>query len=129
MTKKEFDARKQFAAIIDGETTNIAESLRLANLLCRHGKTYARLQEANCNGVGSYANEPIERFNKRQARFEKELEHKEQLIERRVKAICKELGEGFEPVFEGDPRGFSIKIKVPSGRTDGGHDGICVPTS
>ena len=32
------------------------------------------------------------------------------------------------PVFNGDPRGAVLKLKVPSGRTnDWGRDGVCVP--
>lgn len=35
----------------------------------------------------------------------------------------------FAPIFDGDPRGACVKLKVPSGRTDdGGRTGICVPT-
>ena len=84
----------------------------------------------NCNGVGTYANEDARVFAKRQERFEKMVEKKEKQIEARITAICKELGPGFEPVFGGDPRGWTIKIKVPSGRTtDWGHEGVGVPTS
>lgn len=33
------------------------------------------------------------------------------------------------PVFQGDPRGACVKLRVPSGRTDDwGQTGICVPT-
>jgi hypothetical protein len=33
------------------------------------------------------------------------------------------------PVFQGDPRGACVKLRVPSGRTnDWGQTGICVPT-
>ena len=32
------------------------------------------------------------------------------------------------PVFQGDPRGCCVKLKVPSGRTDDGNrEGLCVP--
>lgn len=34
------------------------------------------------------------------------------------------------PVFQGDPRGATVKLQVPSGRTnDWGREGICVPWS
>lgn len=57
----------------------------------------------------------------------------------RAKAGCCPNGEGvqdrvhqharFLPVFQGDPRGACVKLKVPSGRTDdGNHEGVCVPT-
>lgn len=33
-----------------------------------------------------------------------------------------------EPIFNGDPRGAVVKLKVPSGRTDDwGREGVCVP--
>jgi len=41
------------------------------------------------------------------------------------------LGEnnGFTPVFSSDPRGATVKLKVPSGKTnDWGDIGVCVPT-
>lgn len=35
----------------------------------------------------------------------------------------------FEPVFQGDPRGACVKIRVPSGKTDDyAREGVCVPT-
>lgn len=35
----------------------------------------------------------------------------------------------FEPVFQGDPRGCCVRVRVPSGKYDSMHgDGICVPT-
>lgn len=34
------------------------------------------------------------------------------------------------PVFSGDPRGATVKLRVPSGKTnDWGREGICVPWS
>lgn len=34
----------------------------------------------------------------------------------------------FVPIFQGDPRGATVKIRVPSGKTgDWGQTGICVP--
>lgn len=45
-----------------------------------------------------------------------------------IRGHCKAVG--MEPVFGGDPRGATVKIRVPSGRTnDWGRIGICVPTS
>jgi hypothetical protein len=51
-------------------------------------------------------------------------------IERRIRLQCRELGPGFAPVFQGDPRGATVKLKVPSGfYNDWGQTGLCVPTS
>ena len=47
-------------------------------------------------------------------------------VEQRVQALCK--AHGLTPVFNGDPRGAVLKVKVPSGRTnDGWREGVCVP--
>ncbi len=48
--------------------------------------------------------------------------------ERRIVALCNEHLPGTTPVFQGDPRGATVKLRVPSGRTnDWGATGICVP--
>jgi len=75
------------------------------------GATYRRYAETHCN---------------------RELTELEQVKYRRVANrildICKEFG-GI-PVFQGDPRGNTVKIKVYDGYTnDFGSEGICVPTS
>ena len=47
--------------------------------------------------------------------------------QRRVETLCADLP-GIIPVFQEDPRGAVLKLRVPSGRTnDWGHTGICVP--
>lgn len=51
---------------------------------------------------------------------------REAQTEARVLALCAK--HGLTPIFNGDPRGAVLKIKVPSGRTnDGGREGVCVP--
>lgn len=51
---------------------------------------------------------------------------REAAIERRVSALC--AAHGLVPVFNGDPRGAVLKLKVPSGVTnDWGREGVCVP--
>ncbi len=140
MTKREAENRTIFADIIASEVaateyplSDKSTARTLADLICRHGKTYSRLQEMNCNGVGTFYGESNESFAKRQDRHEKWVEKREQQIEKRIAAICAELGEGFAPIFQGDPRGNTIRIRVPSGRqNDGsniGEGGISVPTS
>ncbi len=129
MTRREAIERERFSALLCRESGYVYAH-RCAELLCRHGKTYARLQEANCNGVGTWSGESNESFARRQERFEKELERREGNLERRIREICAQLGKGFEPVFGGDPRGATVKIRVPSNKTtDWGGEGVCVPTS
>lgn len=128
MTKQETLDRAKFARIIMEEAATGSDWASAARLLLRHGKTYARLQEMNCNGVGTWFNESNESFSRRQAAFEKRLEKQESQIESRIRAIASGLG--FGVIFSGDPRGATVKITVSSGRTDDwAHEGICVPSS
>ena len=131
MTKQEILERDAFERIIVSESAlPYSESLQRARLLLRHGTTYARLQCDNCNGVGTWYGESNESFAKRRARFERALEKKEQQVEKRVRAIVAELGAGFGVIFSGDPRGNTIKVTVPSGKTnDCGREGIRVPSA
>ena len=131
MTKREAEQRSRFADILCAESTlPFHEANRRADLLMRHGKTYARLQEMNCNGVEWRQGESNESFAKRQDRHEKWVERREGQIEARVKQLVAGLGQGFGAVFSGDPRGTTVKITLPSGKTnDMGREGICVPTA
>ena len=48
-------------------------------------------------------------------------------LERRLTALLAPYG--VTPVFQGDPRGAVVKLRMPSGRTDdGGQTGLCVPS-
>jgi hypothetical protein len=130
MSNREIRDREQFAEILSTECGDSQKGQRAARLLLRHGKTYARIQESNCNGVGTYYNEDPKRFAVRQAKFEAAIEKKESLLESRMRAIVAELGSGFGVTFNGDPRGSTVKVTVPSGRTnDWGREGICVPSA
>jgi len=132
MTRKEVESRITFERylIAEVEDKNIGHARHTAALLCRHGRTYARIQEAICSGVEWSQYDTNETFNKRQARHEKWTEKREQQLEKRMREICAGLGAGFVPVFSGDPRGVTVKVQVPSGKTDDwGKEGICVPTA
>lgn len=51
---------------------------------------------------------------------------REAQTEARVGALCAK--HELTPIFNGDPRGAVLKLKVPSGRTnDWGREGVCVP--
>lgn len=94
---------------------SIGEVNRIADLILRQGTTYCRLQEDSCN---------VEMNDRQLARHEK----KEQQVEARVTALAKKLG--CVPDFQGDPRGHTIKLVVPSGKYgDWDRTEICVPTS
>ena len=130
MTRKEFDERAAFETILQDEADDKRQALVAARLLCRHGKTYARVQEAICNGVEWSQYDTNESYNRRQARHEAWTEKREAQLEKRIRAIVAGLGAGFGVVMGGDPRGCTVKVTVPSGRTnDWGKEGICVPTA
>lgn len=89
--------------------TPAREVFKLARELMRLANRHHRLQEAACNVT----------LTERQ-------EKTEQRTEEKIRALCAPLG--ITPVFSGDPRGATVKLKVPSGRTnDWGGTGICVP--
>jgi hypothetical protein len=51
---------------------------------------------------------------------------REEQIQRRLVALLERYK--VTPIFQGDPRGAVVKLKVPSGRTnDWGNVGVCVP--
>jgi hypothetical protein len=101
-----------------------ADVAEVARMIMRHSTTYHRLQEKYCN-------EP----------FTEADEKHETVIENSIRALCYKLyvpggvGRGHKakeviPVFQGDPRGATVKLRLPSGRTnDWGREGYCVPTS
>lgn len=94
-----------FAIIMSRECPNSTADL-LAQLV-RAARLHHRLQERACN--------------------EQVPEDHDVPCERRITAICQAIG--CSPLFSGDPRGATVKLKVPSGRTnDWGNTGICVPT-
>ena len=100
----------------------------------RNAKTIQRLSEAECNG--DYPCDNGEREVKFCAKCEagyvpavmvKGVCPNCRAEARIVKALA---GTGVEPVFQGDPRGACVKLRVPSGKTDDwGREGMCVPVS
>jgi len=133
MTLKEASERIDFERILADEVEDYAQRQIVranAKLLLRHGKTYARLQEMACNGPGTWFGESNESFARREAAFNLYRDRKEELLEKRIRSLVTEMGTGFGVTFGGDPRGCTMIIQVPSGKTNGwGREGICVPTA
>lgn len=100
----------EFAVIMAHEfrTPGLAEKLeRLMKLARRHG----RLMEQECN-TGRVSARTVDN------------------LRNKLIALCAEIDPKCQPVCSGDPRGATVKIQVPSGRTnDWGGTGICVPGS
>jgi len=96
----------EFAALMGSELQMRPHDI---SALLRKAATYQRLQEKAC---------------------ERALTAKECQQEGRVEQATKYLLQGYKakPIFSGDPRGCTLKISVPSGKTnDWGREGICVP--
>src|SRR5215469_3057592 len=111
---------------------------RAATRLLRYGATLGRIAEMDCNSP-DYPSfmwklpeaERLAAFKRVDQRWQKELdrnEAKEARIREKVTILCERFN--CKPVFQGDPRGNTLKIQVPDGYTnDWGREGICVPTS
>src|SRR3990172_7488682 len=108
----------------------------LARRILRWGSTHGRLAEEACNGDW-----PLRRTD--QAAWAKELKRQQRRAERLIREACGRLSKltaltqtstgrpclmaSFEPVFSNDPRGNTVKMVVPSGRSDSwGGIGLCV---
>ena len=105
-TKRE---RDEFVAAMVQEYPAMATGLLLTILdkLMRLSKKHCRLQEQACN--------------------EQVPEDHDAKCEQKIRELCNQLY-GCSPVFSGDPRGCTVKLRVPSGKTnDWGQTGICVP--
>jgi len=122
----------------------------VTRLVMRHAATLQRLAEAQCNG--DYPADNGERKVKACCKCEG-LWAPESLMERAIDKrnphptsaehaacrICKDCRTAelvtealapynVTPVFQGDPRGAVVKLRVPSGKTDDwGQTGLCVP--
>lgn len=129
MTKQ--NERDQFIAQLVRALPNkpahlVADSARL---LMRHAKTHGRLAEEECNGPGDYVHRlPIAESNRLIEEHARRVETRQAQAEKRIAAICAELG--IEPVFGGDPRGYTVKVRLPSGASNtmgGREDGWGIP--
>jgi hypothetical protein len=87
-----------------------ADGERLCSLICRAAATHHRYQEMACNEPDAPSDAAIE------AR-----------IRQLVDALPRYRNQPIVPVFSGDPRGATVKLRMPDGRSDDwGGEGICV---
>jgi len=95
------------------------------SLLCRRAATLHRLYEEACNGDERYRFDSI-------ASWQTDLERRTEVLERRIATLISELphvdDQAIQPYFNGDPRGPSVLLVMPDGRTDDfGQRGLVVP--
>lgn len=98
----------EFVALMTREFPGTADLAgKLAELL-RAARAHGRLQEQACN--------------------EQVPDGHDAKCEQRIRTICTAIHPECKPVFSGDPRGATVKLVLPSGKTnDWGGTGICVP--
>jgi hypothetical protein len=126
MQKATSKAREEFVSLIAQHRGEKAKdetmtSFQFARILMHYGATLGRIAENQCNGYQT----PDFKWDERAAKRD---ELKEERIQKKVTALCARFQ--CKPVFQGDPRGNTLKIVVPDGYTnDWGREGICVPTS
>jgi hypothetical protein len=133
MTNQDREDRQRFIDIIrvESEPSGLDYTTRTkhAEKLLRLAKTHGKLQEFQCNGVGTVYGESNESFGKRQDKFEKWVEKREKDTERRISEIASALG--LPVTFSGDPRGYTVRFMLPSKRFNswgGEESGYGVPT-
>jgi hypothetical protein len=120
--------REEFVALMTQEGV----PLGVIRGLMRAGTTLHRLAEAACNGDWPADNgeRKVEECPKCQGLWVPSTIKSNGCPDCRAEAVVSALcaPHGLTPIFNGDPRGAVLKVKVPSGRTnDGGREGICVP--
>lgn len=107
----------------------VEEAWRAALLLMRHATTHGRLAVMSCSGHPAQASSlPAERINALQAKWDAYIEKREARVEARMRAILAPFG--IVPTFGGDPRGYTVKLKLPSGAYNtwgGSEEGFGVP--
>ena len=105
------------------------EAAYAARLLLRHSTTHGNLAVQECDGhPAQQSNLPAVEINRLQARWDARIEKRAHQLEKRMLAILKPYG--FDVTFGGDPRGFTVKLKLPSGASNtwgGSEDGYGVP--
>jgi hypothetical protein len=128
-------AREEFVALIVMHAvgpTGIGsqderDRIQAAQRLLRYGATLGRIAENQCNGYSK-----LDSWHANTYQWDEQAAKRDELKEERIRAKVTKLCEsiGCQPVFQGDPRGNTLKIAVPDGYTnDWGREGIAVPTS
>jgi hypothetical protein len=103
--------REEFLLVMGQEFPGRGDLAGIVRLLLRLAKTHLRWAETRCNRE---VNEAEER--------------REERLEQRISELCADLG--IRVKFGGDPRGFTVKLFLPSGRYNsfgGKEDGFGVP--
>ncbi len=137
--------REQFIALMVAEYCpqhSMGGVVDAARALLRHARTHGNLAMQQCNGP-EHLNGPspydwqtqpeqhrewINGNNAAREAWEAQRERKELACEKRIKEIC--AGFNLPVTLGGDPRGYTVKVKFPSGAYNtwgGSEEGYGVP--
>jgi hypothetical protein len=126
-------SREEFLSVLQAEfpPERASEVLKAGRLLLRHACTHNRLMEEFCNGspAQSFPHISAKEVGKLQQEWDDRIERQKESVRKRVVEICGELG--IRPNFSGDPRGYTVKLHLPSGRYNtwgGQEEGWGVPS-
>lgn len=126
--------REEFVAVLVREcpTLDAIKVAQVAGRIMRHASTLGRLAEESCNGHPAQGSPtmPADQLGRLQDRWDARIEKESDRMERLIQAAATELG--LVAKFDGDPRGCTVKLILPSKRynTWGGEDeGWGVPGS
>ena len=132
MSKASKKEREEFVAVLVRECPQVdaVQVAQVAGRIMRHAATYCRLAEESCNGHPAQGSPtmPAAQLGKLQEKWDARIEREEARIEKLLTAAASELG--LVADFGGDPRGYTVKLMLPSGRSNSfGGEGYGVPTS
>lgn len=129
--------REQFIALMVAEYCpqhSMGGIVDAARALLRHSRTHGRLAVEKCNGPGDFYCPPSAPTTHAQSSmqfrdfWEDNLAKRQEHVEKRIREIC--AGFNLPVKLGGDPRGYTVKIKLLSGayNTWGGSEaGYGVP--
>ena len=107
----------------------LQECIDAARSLLRHARTHGRLAVDECNGPSAFIDQvPYPRAGELIAEWEARLEKRQAACEKRIREIC--AGFNLPVHLGGDPRGYTVKVKLPSGAHNtwgGSEEGYGVP--
>lgn len=107
----------------------LQECIDAARALLRHARTHGNLAVAECNGPGDYINRmPYPAAGDAINVWQGNLERRQERCEKRITEIC--AGFNLPVTLGGDPRGYTVKVKLPSGAYNtwgGSESGYGIP--
>ena len=125
--------REEFAAVLCRELPDLTvmEAVDAARKLCRLAATHHRLAEAQCNGDYPAGNgeRKTEICPLCEQSWTRGTVKKTGCPDCRCESAIKEMATelGVTVVFQGDPRGCTVRLVFPSGRGNDGDGHWCVP--